>query len=46
MAVPLCQVCGACPECKRMEDYVQVTLPCINRIVTVCKCCVEAIKKV
>ena len=45
MAVPMCQVCGTCPECKKEEDYKNVTLPCIDRIVTICKCCIEAIKR-
>jgi hypothetical protein len=46
MPVPMCQVCGACPECKHPEDYVNVTLPCIDRIVIICACCLEAISKV
>lgn len=45
MALPMCQLCGACPGCKHAEDYITVELPCINRIVSVCKCCLEAIKK-
>ena len=44
MGVPMCHICGACHNCESAEDYMQIELPSLGRVVWVCKCCVAAIK--